>query len=78
MTRSGAKVTDARICLNAVWVKPYRNTRAEEAMKGKVIDEETADAAGLIAVSEAKPLRDNKYMVQIAKTMVKRAILACK
>jgi xanthine dehydrogenase YagS FAD-binding subunit len=78
ITCSGDRVTDARICLNAVWVKPYRAAKAEEAMNGKVIDEETADAAGLVAVSEARPLRDNKYMVQIAKTMVKRAILACK
>jgi xanthine dehydrogenase YagS FAD-binding subunit len=78
MTCARNKVTDARICLNAVWVKPYRTTNAEEAIKGKVIDEETAEAAGMIAVSKAKPLRDNKYMVQIAKTMVKRAILACR
>lgn len=78
MTLSGAKVTDARICLNAVWVKPYRATKAEEAMDGKMIDEKAAEEAGVAAVSEAKPLRDNKYMVQIAKTMVKRAILTCK
>jgi xanthine dehydrogenase YagS FAD-binding subunit len=70
-------VTDARICLNAVWVKPYRAIKAEEAMAGKSITEETAEVAGAAAVSGAKPLRDNGYMVQIAKTMVKRAILAC-
>jgi CO/xanthine dehydrogenase FAD-binding subunit len=74
---SDGTVTDARVCLNAVWVKPYRAIKGEEAMAGKVITEETAEAAGAAAVSEAKPLRDNGYMVQIAKTMVKRAILAC-
>ncbi len=74
---SDGRVTDARICLNAVWVKPYRAIKVEEAMVGKVITEETAEAAGVAAVSEAKPLRDNGYMVQIAKTMVKRALLAC-
>jgi hypothetical protein len=29
-------------------------------------------------VSSAQPLRHNGYMVQIAKVMVKRAILACR
>lgn len=70
-------VTEARICLNAVWVKPYRAHEAEAAMVGQPITEETADAAGAAAVSKAKPLRDNGYMVQIAKTMVKRAVFRC-
>jgi len=78
VTCSDGTVTDARVCLNAVWVKPYRAIKAEEAMAGKSITEETAEAAGAAAVSEAKPLRDNGYMVQIAKTMVKRAILSCR
>ena len=77
VTSSAGIVTAARVCLNAVWVKPYRAEKAEEAMVGKPITEETAEAAGATAVAGAKPLRDNGYMVQIAKTMVKRAILAC-
>ena len=77
LTCNEDKVTAARICLNAVWVKPYRAIKAEEALIGNMIDEETADAAGAAAVADAKPLRDNGYMVQIAKTMVKRAILSC-
>ena len=71
-------VTSARVCLNAVWVKPYRAIKAEEAIAGNPINEDTADAAGAAAVEDANPLQDNGYMVQIAKTMVKRAILACK
>ena len=77
VTSSSGIVTHARVCLNAVWVKPYRAIKAEEAIVGKPITEETAEAAGTAAVVGAKPLRDNGYMVQIAKTMVKRAILAC-
>jgi CO/xanthine dehydrogenase FAD-binding subunit len=50
---------------------------AEEAIVGKALDETIAEAAGDAAVSHAKPLHDNAYMVQAAKTMVKRAILAC-
>jgi CO/xanthine dehydrogenase FAD-binding subunit len=68
---------DARICLNAVFNKPYRATKAEEAIKGKTIGEDSAEAAGTAAVSDAVALKSNKYKIQIAKIMVKRAILAC-
>ena len=71
------KVTSARICLNAVYVKPYRALKAEEAIIGKEIADSSAETAALAAVSDAKPLRDNVYMVQIAKVMLKRAILSC-
>ena len=70
---------NARICLNAVYNKPYRATSAEEAIKGKSIDEANAEAAGAAAVATARALPGdrNKWKIQIAKTMVKRAILAC-
>jgi xanthine dehydrogenase YagS FAD-binding subunit len=74
---SSNKVDAARICLNAVYVKPYRAIGAEEAIIGKEIDEVNAEVAADAAVSDAKPLADNEYMVQIARIMVKRAILAC-
>ncbi|UCF90460.1 MAG: FAD binding domain-containing protein [Desulfobacterales bacterium] len=74
----GGRVTAARVCLNAVYVKPYRATKAEEFMAGQPINEANAEAAGDAVVSDAKPLQHNGYMVQIAKVMVKRAILACR
>jgi xanthine dehydrogenase YagS FAD-binding subunit len=69
---------DARICLNAVYNNPYRATAAEASIKGKTIDEASADAAGTAAVQGATVLTYNKWKIQIAKVMVKRAILACK
>ncbi len=77
ITVSGNKVSAARICLNAVYVKPYRALDAETAITGKKITEANAQAAGDAAVSAAKPLHDNAYMVQAAKIQVKKAILAC-
>ena len=70
---------NARICLNAVYNKPYRATAAEEAIKGKSIDEASADAAGAAAIASAKALPGdrNKWKIPIAKAMVKRALLAC-
>jgi xanthine dehydrogenase YagS FAD-binding subunit len=70
--------TDVRICLNAVHNKPYRATKAEDAIKGKSIDEANAEAAGAAAVIGAMAMTNNKYKIQIAKTLVKRALLACK
>jgi xanthine dehydrogenase YagS FAD-binding subunit len=65
-----------RICLNAVAPKPYRALKAEAALAGKPINEANAEAAGAAAVEDAKPLQATKYKVQLAKVMVKRALLA--
>jgi xanthine dehydrogenase YagS FAD-binding subunit len=65
-----------RIALNAVAPKPYRAAKAETAIAGKPINEAIAEAAGVAAVEDAKPLAANKFKVQIAKTLVKRALLA--
>jgi len=65
-----------RICLNAVAPKPYRATKAEAAIAGKTINEKNAEAAGQAAVADARPLQAARFKVQIAKTLVKRAILA--
>jgi len=75
---SKGKVEKARICLNAVYVTPYRARKAEEAVIGKALNEANAEAAGEAAMEGAKPLKDNGYMVQVARTIVKRAVLACK
>lgn len=77
LTVSETTVSFARICLNAVYVVPYRATQAEKAITGKAVTDETAEAAGVAAIADAKPLPYNEYMVPIAKTMVKRAILGC-
>jgi xanthine dehydrogenase YagS FAD-binding subunit len=75
-TTSG-KATAARICLNAIWIKPYRATKAERAILKKRVNEKVAEAAGVAAMSDATPMEKNAYMVQIAKVLVKRSILAC-
>jgi len=70
---------DARICLNAVHNRPYRAFKSEELMRGRSINEDNADAAGAAAIGDARALPGdrNKWKIQIARTMVKRAILAC-
>ena len=69
--------SSARICLNAVHNIPYRATAAEEAIAGKTIDIANAEAAGAAALTGSMNLSMNKYKIQVAKGMVKKAILAC-
>ncbi len=71
-------IESARICLNAVYANPYRATKAEEAIQGQALNEEAAEAAAAAVIADAVAMPYNKYKIQIAKTMVKRAILACK
>ena len=66
-----------RICLNAVFNNPYRATRAEKFISGKTIYKAHAEAAGDAAVQGSIALSMNKWKIQIARVMVKKAILAC-
>ena len=78
ITTSGGRAVAARICLNAVHAKPRRAIEAERSIAGRAFDEGSAEAAGAAAVSAATPMSGNRYMVQIAKVLVKRTILACR
>jgi CO/xanthine dehydrogenase FAD-binding subunit len=53
--------------------------KVEQAISGKSINEGNANAAGAAAIEKAKPLPGdrNKWKIQLARTMVKRAILGC-
>jgi xanthine dehydrogenase YagS FAD-binding subunit len=70
------KVTSARIVLGHVAPIPWVSPEAAQALKGKSLDEETAKAAADAALAGAKPLRQNKYKINLAKVAVKRALLA--
>ncbi len=66
---------DARIVLGAVAPAPLRAKKAEEVIKGRPIDQNSAAEAAEQAVADASPLSMNAYKVEIAKTLIKRAIL---
>ena len=73
---SGNKVRSARVVMGQVAPVPWRSTEAETALVGKVLNEETAKAAGEAAVVGAKSLGRNAYKIQLARVAVKRALLA--
>jgi CO/xanthine dehydrogenase FAD-binding subunit len=70
-------VKNARICLNSVYTKPYRVNEAEKSIIGKSISASTAEAAANEIIVDTLPLVNNRYKIQIAKALIKRAILAC-
>jgi xanthine dehydrogenase YagS FAD-binding subunit len=76
LSKSGTNLTSARICLNAVAVVPRRVEASEKLIIGKAMTPALAEEAGAAAVADAKPMEHNDYMVQAARTLVKRAILA--
>jgi xanthine dehydrogenase YagS FAD-binding subunit len=73
----GGIINKARICLNAVFGIPYRATNAEETILGQKLTSDKAEEAAEVTIADAKPLEHNAYMVQICRTMIKRAIIAC-
>lgn len=74
---SDGVVSAAHICLNAVYVIPYQATLAEQTLIGQPLDEASAQAVADAAVSNARPRHRNKFMVEIARTLVKKIVLAC-
>jgi len=70
LTIENGTIATARICLNGVHNNPRRCEASEELLVGRELAEELAQEAGELAVAEAKPLFQNVYKVQIAKTIV--------
>lgn len=76
LTMKGSSIGSARVVLGHVAPKPWVATEAEQFLAGKTITEEVAENAGAAAVKGAQPLSENAYKVQLAKVVVKRALLA--
>jgi len=73
---SGNKCKNATIVLGAAAPVPIRMKAAEDIIKGKVINEESAASAGKEAMKTATPLSLNAYKVPVFETIIKRALLA--
>jgi xanthine dehydrogenase YagS FAD-binding subunit len=72
---NGKTIDSANVVLGHVAPTPWRASAAENALKGKEINEATAEAAGKAATEGAKPLSNNAYKVRLVQTAVKRAVL---
>ena len=67
---------EARICLGGVAPVPWRAVEAEKLLAGRRIDGGVAAKAAEAALSGNEPLSGNAYKVRLAKTAVRRALLA--
>ena len=71
---NGATIGESRIVVNAVAATPKRLKNVEAFVAGKPRNEDTAKAAGEMAVQGAQTLRHNGYKVPLMRNLVKRAI----
>jgi xanthine dehydrogenase YagS FAD-binding subunit len=76
LTMDGDRVSGSRVVIYGVAPIPWRSEAAERVITGQPVSLEQAAAAGAAAVEGAKPLSMNAYKVTLAKTVVKRALLA--
>ena len=70
---SGDKCKKANIVLGAAAPVPLLSEPAMKVVKGQVINEELASAAGKAAMAMATPLDKNAYKVPIFEAIIKRA-----
>ena len=72
----GGICQDAHVVLGGVAPIPWRAAKAEDFLRGKRVDDSTAQKAGEIALEDARPMKDNVYKVALAKSLIQRALLA--
>jgi xanthine dehydrogenase YagS FAD-binding subunit len=79
ITSSGGNASNASIVLGGVYNEPKRASEAEASINGKTINEANATTAGEEGLKNSSAaLAQAKYKIQIAKTLIKRAILDCR
>ncbi|MDQ2731186.1 MAG: FAD binding domain-containing protein, partial [Armatimonadota bacterium] len=76
LTMRNGVIQAARVALGGVAPIPWRSPEAEAALKGHRMTPELAAAAANAALAPAKPLEDNAYKVIIARTILRRALIA--
>jgi xanthine dehydrogenase YagS FAD-binding subunit len=75
LSMNGQAIRGARVVMGGVAPVPWRSSAAEAVLAGKQMSEQVAMAAADAAVTGAKPMTQNGYKVQIARTAVKRALM---
>jgi xanthine dehydrogenase YagS FAD-binding subunit len=68
-------VRDVRIALGGVAHKPWRATKAEDALRGAPASEDTFRAAAEAELADARPLAENAFKVPLARNVIIRTLL---
>jgi xanthine dehydrogenase YagS FAD-binding subunit len=72
--KDGGEVKEGRIVLGGVAPVPWRSKEAEQVLGGQKLTEGTISRAAEAALAGARPLRDNKYKVPVAKGLIQKAL----
>ncbi|MBA2694096.1 MAG: xanthine dehydrogenase family protein subunit M [Rubrobacter sp.] len=67
-------IRDVRIALGGVAHKPWRATKAEEALRGEPVSEANFRAAAEIELEDAEPLSGNAYKIPLARNVIVRTL----
>jgi xanthine dehydrogenase YagS FAD-binding subunit len=71
---NGKKCEYASVVLGSAAPVPWKSREVESVLTGKTITNELARAAGEASMQDAHPLEENKYKIQLFKTIVYRAV----
>jgi xanthine dehydrogenase YagS FAD-binding subunit len=75
LTMNGETCSKASVVLGGVSPQPFRAVGAEAALTGRKIDGASLKAACDAALADADPLDENAYKIDLASTILKRAVL---
>jgi xanthine dehydrogenase YagS FAD-binding subunit len=70
----GGNVRDVRVALGGVAHKPWRAREVEAALIGKPLTAGNLDAAAALIARDARPYRDNRFKVDLARRAIVRAV----
>jgi xanthine dehydrogenase YagS FAD-binding subunit len=70
----GGTIRSARVALGGVGTKPWRSHEAERVLIGKSATTDVFRAAAEAALADARPHKDNRFKVELAKRTLVRAL----
>jgi xanthine dehydrogenase YagS FAD-binding subunit len=71
----GDQIRDARVAVGGVGTKPWRLPAVAQALVGKTVNRETFTQAAALAADGAKPLRQNRYKIELVQRTITRALM---
>jgi xanthine dehydrogenase YagS FAD-binding subunit len=71
----GDKIRDVRLAVGGVGTKPWNLPKVQEALVGKSYKPETFAAAAKLATSDATPLKQNGFKVELIQRTIVRAFM---
>lgn len=71
----GDTVQEVRLALGGVATVPWRATAAEDALRGRTLDEQTAGLAAEAAFADARPGRHNAFKLDLGRAAVVQALM---